>query len=206
MFRIALAAAVSAAPPDKDVRSLFSYEDVPLELIHDGEWRRVGVRVTVEPTGKIQSCRTEFSSGVPKLDIYTCAIIDRRARFSPQVTPDGQPVFSVVRANVTYRVDASAPPESGDLELTVSKLPDGVRDPAFVMMRLLVDESGHPTSCIGENSNVRHSAESPPQLLQVACDQLLKSYTAIPARDASGRPVRSMQDALVRFSLGQRQK
>ena len=204
MFWIAFAAQVSTVRPDRDVRSLFSYEDVRLDLVPDGEWKRVGVRVTVDPMGKVQTCQAEYPSGNRQLDAYTCELIRQRARFRPPVAPDGQPIYRVVRTNIIWRVDADAPPDPGDIDLTISQLPNGVRNPAFVMITLLIDENGHPMSCLGEEPYSVHASKSPPQLKEAACTELLRSYAAIPAIDQSGRRVRSVQDALVRFSLDNR--
>jgi len=109
MLWIALAPAAQISMPVMDrasIWTLFSADDVPLDIVPDGESRRVIVRVAVKPDGNIQNCRAEFSSGIAKLDAYTCAIILRRARFHPATGPDGLPAYGVLRTTVTWAVNA----------------------------------------------------------------------------------------------------
>jgi hypothetical protein len=201
MFWIALAAQLSM-PVDSHggIWNLFSFDDVPLELVPNGEARGVGVRVTVDPTGIIRSCQAEFSSGIPKLDAYTCGIVLRRAHFRPATGLGGQPAYGVVRTEIMWSVNASSPKNAGDLELTVPRLPKGVKNPAFAYVMFMVDEVGHPSACRDEEPPPPSHEKVTNELLQTACDQLTKSYVAIPAKDDAGRPVSSVQDAVVRFS------
>jgi TonB family protein len=206
MFWIALAAQMRVPVPGvAGISSLFSADDVPIDLVPDGEVRRVGVRVTVKPDGKLDDCRADSSSGIPKLDAYTCAIILRRARFDPAIGPDGQPTYGVIRTTVTWAVNASGGPGwADDLELTVSRLPTGVETPMFGSLMFAVDQAGHPSACAEEEPRRPSMQKLPAVLVNIACDQLLKSYVAIPARDITGRPVPSVQNATVEFSTDPR--
>lgn len=199
MLWIFLAAHLSAISGDPDkLQSLFTADDVAVDLVGDGNVRRVGVRVTVDPTGVPRNCTAEFSSGVRKLDEYTCLIIMRRARFQPTLGPNGEPQFRVFRTEITWAVNASGGDAGADLDLTVTHLPTGLSDPTSVRLQFQVDEAGHPSDCRAEDGPAGDKSSA--DLLAIACDQLLRSYVATPATDAAGKPVRSLQDAVVRFS------
>jgi hypothetical protein len=85
-----------------------------------------------------------------------------------------------------------------DLNLTVNRLPKGVHTPAYVPIIFAVDENGRQLRC--EPANSLSTSESSSELAQIACAEWAKSYAAIPARDESGKPVRSVQTAMVRFA------
>jgi TonB family protein len=201
MLLIALAAQMSMpVGQPRGVWDLFSADDVPLDLVPEGEIKRVGVRVTVTPDGKVENCRAESSSGISKLDAYTCSIIERRARFHAAIGGNGQPTYGVIRTIVTWAVDASGgamPP--ADLELTVSRLPSGVNGKTSGSLMFLVDAAGHPSFCMEEKPTEPLASKLPPVLVNIACNQLVKSYVAVPARDLSGRAVSSIQNATVTF-------
>jgi TonB family protein len=208
MFWILLAAQASVPVLNKgDVRQVFSADDVPIELIGEDHFRTVNVRITVGPDGKLRNCEAEFSSGVPKLDAYTCDIIRRRAtQFRPAIWTDGTPSYGVIRMPIRWSVGGEPPAGSAaDIELTVSDLPNGAKSPVFIFAELTADEKGHPLTC-SENGDVRRLSRSKvtPELLRIGCDQLLKNYVAIPARDDAGKPVRSVQEAMVSFSKAKR--
>jgi hypothetical protein len=180
---------------------LFSPDDVPVELVGEGYGRRVDVRVTVGPDGKVRNCQAEFSSEVPKLDAYTCELIIRRAHFRPALWIDGRPAYGVIRTGISWSVDAGMPPVPGDLQVTLAQRPKHMKSPTFANLMFAVDQSGRPSSCVEEEPKGGRRDELSPELLKVACDQLLKSYVAIPAMDDAGRPVRSVQNAVVRLSV-----
>jgi hypothetical protein len=90
------------------------------------------------------------------------------------------------------------------LELTVSRLPEGVKSPARVPVMFAVDEAGHPGSCTGESRPWKSAADKAPELLKIACDAIGKSYAPSPAVDATGKPARSIQNAVVQFIIERR--
>lgn len=191
MFWIAVAAQMSA-PLILDPKPLFSTEDVPAYIATPGTTALVLTRTTVRPDGKVQDCSVEQSSGNSKIDAYTCALLLKRRKFAAAAKwPDGSSAYGVIRLPVAW---GSTPPLSKspvDLEVMVNKLPDGMGSPAFAAASIAADEGGHLVSCQG----------TPLLLIQLACDQLTKTYTAIPAKDAEGKPVRSIQTAMVRFAI-----
>lgn len=54
----------------------------------------VEVRFTIEPSGRVSSCRVTRSSGDASLDRTTCALIEERFRFKPATNAAGDPVAS----------------------------------------------------------------------------------------------------------------
>ena len=57
------------------------------------------------------------------------------------------------------------------------------------------------TSCASEPTQPFEQIANDAALVAVACDQLMASYKPIPAKDSTGNPIPSIQDAIVRFSL-----
>lgn len=197
-----LAAAGLSAPPPANLTGLFRADDVPLEMLGEGEVdRTVEIRLTVRPDGHVQSCEVERSSGMRNLDIYTCKIAAGRAKFAPPTTQGGAPSYAVYRAPIRYLVTSGGPysprAPSADFIATVNQLPRGLKSPVAVHVTFEVDEQGHLSACKSET--LPRTAEADPQLARLACDQLLKTYTAIPAKDEAGKTVPSVQDAIVAF-------
>lgn len=195
MFWLAVAAQLSAPVPTN--KRLVTSADVPVELLHEDEIKLVQFRVTVTPQGKPQDCQVEVSSGDLKIDALTCALVKRRARFRAATDVDGKAAYGVYRAFITWWMSSTrgTPPSvtTRDLEIMVKDLPRGIRSPAPVELMFAVDSNGHPSSCKGERETDH------PTLVKIGCDQLVKSFTAVPARTNVGNPVRSVQNAIVLF-------
>jgi|1186.fasta_scaffold75665_2 TonB family protein len=200
MFWIALlAVAQLSAPPAKNLVGLFASDDVPLQMLGDEADRTVGIRLTVRPEGQVQSCEVEYSSGIAELDLYTCKLAAKRSKFAP-ASRNGTPAYAVYRLPVRYLVTSgrrSPVPPRADFTIRINELPRDVRSPAAIHLVFEVDERGHPSACKAEDIQGKFHADA--QLVGRACDQLLKDYTAIPARDEGGKVVPSVQDAIVQF-------
>jgi hypothetical protein len=87
------------------------------------------------------------------------------------------------------------------VEIFVDRLPAGVKKRAEVRLLIAVDANGKVASCAEGPRSKRERKKSFPQLVPLACHQM-RSYTAVPAKDASGKAVRSVQNAFVEFSTG----
>ncbi|MEO8175964.1 MAG: hypothetical protein ABI626_04820 [Sphingomicrobium sp.] len=198
MIWLALAAQLSAPVPTNDL--LVRPADVPLELLRADEMKLVQFRITVTPAGKSQDCQIELSSGNPKIDAMTCSVIKRRAHFRPATDVNGNAAYGVYRAFITWWMgdNSKAPPSvtTRDLDITVKTLPRGVQSPVPVKLMIAVDADGHPSSCKGER------ATDNPGLVEAGCGQLVKAYTAVPARSSTGTLVPSVQTATVLFMKG----
>ena len=196
MFWTALAAQLSAPEPFQR-GSWFSDSDMPSYIQTAGISRRVLTRLLVSPDGKVESCSAEVSSGEVRVDRDTCSLMMERTKFRPARWTDGSPVYGVYRLVFDWTVGPRLPGILSDLELTVAALPKGAHSPATVRVMFAVDEVGKPSSCTAEITPGIPKANW--ALAPVACAEIVKRYSAIPARDTSGRAVRSVQDATVNF-------
>ncbi|MGE3691111.1 MAG: energy transducer TonB [Novosphingobium sp.] len=80
-----------AAMPRGNPGGWVSSNDYPSRDLREGNQGRVSFSLGIGTDGRVTSCRVTTSSGYPGLDAATCALIPRRARFSPATGPDGQP-------------------------------------------------------------------------------------------------------------------
>lgn len=204
MFWIALAAQLSLPTPDP--RNVFSPDDMPAYVQIEAINRFISTRTTVKPDGTPQDCAFERSGGDPKLDALTCAIILERARFQPAKWVDGSPAYAVLRTPVSWII--GGPPSKSDLrraypadiDIFVSRLPKGTPDWATVNLMIAVDENGRVVDCGGATRDKRDHSRTFPALVPIACQEMTRQLNPVPAKDASGRPVRSVQTASARFS------
>jgi hypothetical protein len=89
------------------------------------------------------------------------------------------------------------------MDLSVSRLPAGTKDKTRVSLMIAVDEAGRVVGCAQALPASKHfRGKLFPELAQIACQQLTAQFTAIPAKDSTGKPVRSVQTASVTFSIG----
>lgn len=203
MFWIAVVAQAIAPLPEK-ATNWFSPDDMPIYLLKQGPalWQ-VPIRVTVEPSGKVRSCEVEATGGIADLNRLTCRIMMRRAKFQPAQL-HGAPAIGVYRTSIMWAV-ADEPWDTSkainaDVDVTVERLPTGVQSPSFVKVAFAVEAGGGKSSCAPDATKDIRRIENHPALVPNACDQVMKSYRATPAADTAGKPVTSVQNALVRFS------
>lgn len=78
--------------PDASIESgVITPQDYPQAALAKNESGTVIVRVNVDTQGRVKECAVVVSSGSKSLDLTTCAIYVRRARFTPAIGSDGQP-------------------------------------------------------------------------------------------------------------------
>jgi hypothetical protein len=118
----------------------------------------------------------------------------QRARFKPAKWADGSAAYAIYRSTVLW-ADQTAFRYSTpvDVEITVSRMPKGVRAPMKLTVNFVVDANGTRSSCEAPESH------SNPTLVSVACQQILANYPAIAAKNQTGATVRSIQNATVSF-------
>jgi hypothetical protein len=204
MLWIVLAAQMSLPTPDP--RMVFSADDMPAYVQREGINRFIFTRTTVRSDGTPQDCSSERSGGDPKLDSLTCAIILKRARFQPAKWIDGSPAYAVFRTPVSWVI--GGPPSKrelrraypADIDVSLNRLPKGVPDGASVNLTIAVDENGRVLSCDATAKNERDHSRTFPELGPIACQQMIGQFTAHPAKNEFGKPVRSVQTATARFS------
>jgi len=201
MLWIALAASLSAPLPT-NLGNWFANDDFPGYLVEQqpGVWL-VGIGVTVAPDGAVTNCSVESSSGVARLDQFTCKTVKERARFRPAVSESGSPAVGVYRTYVGWDVTRAPATTShvsnAVLNLSVQALPSRIQSPAAVRVMFAVDQQGRIGSCAAEPTQPFERIDNHPALVSAACGQLAKSYKPSPASP-------SVQDAIVRFSTEQR--
>jgi hypothetical protein len=207
MFWIALAAAAQlSAPVPTNLKDWFIANDFPSDVITRAPhlWL-VPIRIDVGPDGTIRSCEIEATSGEPLLDKRTCEFVRKRARFIPAHWSDGSPAYGAFRTTVSWLLIEGSPDNIPravypDLTITVKSLPSAGKTDSVVRAMFAVDAEGRVSSCVAEPGSGFEEAENAPSLVPVACDELTKTFTAVPAKDATGKAIPSVQDALVLFS------
>jgi hypothetical protein len=200
MFSIALAlAARLSAPIPTNLQRWATADDVPIRMIPEGPNFTVGFRIVVDPSGKAQQCRIDFSSGINALDSYTCKLVMRRARFRAATDIAGVQTYGVYQSYLAWWIGESDSPPSapfaGDLDLVVNSLP---ADATSITARVVfvVDSRGQTSSCAAETQEPMPA----PELVDIACNQVAQQLKIVPVKNASGVPVLSVQDAEIRFS------
>lgn len=68
--------------------------DYPREASRARVGGDVEVRFTIQPSGRVSTCRVSRSSGDASLDATTCRLIEERFRFKPATNAAGEPVAS----------------------------------------------------------------------------------------------------------------
>lgn len=208
MFWILLGAQLSVPVPSNprmhDVREVFDTNDFPQSVISAGVSRVVYTRTTVLPTGVIRGCGIERPSGNALLDQYTCALILKRAKLLPARWTDGSPAYGVLRLPVSWTLAEAPMPhhwdEIPDVDVNVNQLPKGASSPVVVRVQVAADVAGRISDCIEYEAEALQSKAHFPQLVQIACSTVIRSFTAMPAVDEAGKPVRSVQLVSVRFT------
>ena len=98
---------VSRPPrPRGSILALFSMEDYPAAAMEAREQGVVWVTAMVNVDGRVSQCHVEESSGSSRLDLVTCRILQRRARFIPATDSAGSPVPSRFRQRVRWELEA----------------------------------------------------------------------------------------------------
>jgi hypothetical protein len=195
-----------AAPVPINLASIFSPDDMPTYVVKAGKNRYVSFRATVRADGTIQDCIVERESGDPKLDALTCSIFAKRAKFHPAKSPDGTPVYGVFRSGMNWTIGFGPPPREeleeahpADLEISTN-LPPDVDRRTVVTVAIAVDENGRVVDCDAQPPLPGDRRKRFSQLVPIACQQMINAFKGRPASDASGNPVRSVQNATVLFT------
>lgn len=100
----------AASKPTMATMMLFSTDDYPLAAISRNEEGAVRVEVVITPAGRVGDCRILDSSNSPALDVTTCAILQRRARYSPARDNLGRPVEDRQTVRIRWHLEDAADP------------------------------------------------------------------------------------------------
>jgi protein TonB len=82
----------------------FSNDDYPASAIRAGEEGTVGVRLGLGANGRVTSCKVTASSGSSALDLITCRLYQKRARFAPARDTVGGAIASSYNDRVIWRL------------------------------------------------------------------------------------------------------
>lgn len=77
-----------------DVRAVFSSDDYPSQAMSLGQEGKGTYLLLVDEKGKVSGCQVVTATGVPILDAMACAVVQRRAKFTPALDMSGKPVRS----------------------------------------------------------------------------------------------------------------
>lgn len=108
MFAWLLAVAVVAQSdpaPAAPLSSLIGEGDYPPAAVRQGAAGRVGFRLTVDATGKVDGCTVVAPSPSKDLDEATCAVMLARARFAPAVDATGRHVRGMYTGAVRWGIE-----------------------------------------------------------------------------------------------------
>jgi periplasmic protein TonB len=104
-------AVVPAVPPARIVRapqerrttrSYVSADDYPAAALASGAHGVVGVILAIDPAGRVIGCTVTRSSGSAVLDVTTCRLLQRRARYTPAVDSNGNPAVGTIDQQVEW--------------------------------------------------------------------------------------------------------
>ena len=173
--------------------------DYPTYSLAYDEEGTTGFRVTIGVDGKVSHCAVTSSSGYELLDTATCKNITRRARFTPALDNDGNPIEGNFSNRVIWRIPAMpsfakqtdllpAGPQAtfgvrieiSELDYPLEALEKGVRGQTSVL--LSISEMGDVTNC-----SVKTGTGNP--ALDAQSCKLASSWTFLPARDAAGKAI-----------------
>lgn len=107
-----LAAPVAATTPEDEVRHKangeFLFKHYPPKALAAGEQGRVSFRITLDEKGELTSCDVTKSSGYASLDSETCDLMQRYARFTPEVNSEGRSVTATRNGFVNWQLPPAA--------------------------------------------------------------------------------------------------
>ena len=86
------------------LRGLISADDYPWESLFNGDAGAVKTVLLIDEEGKVADCSVIETSGAAMLDAQTCAILKRRARFTPAVGKDGKPAKDAWIQKINWKV------------------------------------------------------------------------------------------------------
>ena len=92
----------TGASPKGNPGDWASTDDYPARALREERAGTTRFRLTVGPNGKATDCQITSSSGSPDLDQTTCAVVTRRAKFTPAKDGEGQPTTGSYNGSVRW--------------------------------------------------------------------------------------------------------
>ncbi|WBY09007.1 TonB family protein [Sphingomonas sp. 7/4-4] len=167
--------------------------DYPPKAVAKRKSGKVHFTLTIDTTGKPDSCHITWTSGFAELDQYSCALLLARARFSPARDAAGNPIRATFSSKFGWEMPNNPNPQDVpgiDLVVEVAKLPAGYVKPALA--RVHFTKSGKPDSCRVEATSGNVAID------KAACEQVMLQAPA-PTEGIKGGPVFDTRMALVTF-------
>lgn len=202
LLSIILAGAAVAPATPVEASRWFTSKEHPKTAMMVAERGHIAYTIVVSPDGTALRCETP---GDTDLDRKVCEIVMKRARFLPAKDDQGRPVFAIHEGVASFLMPgkASRRPDRSRLAVAIDRLPDGVVSPAYARVAFLVDASGATSHCASTAGERRRSMQTVEALGPAACESLAREHKPVPARDAAGTAVASVQTATVRFETRQ---
>jgi periplasmic protein TonB len=94
--------------PRRPAQAYVTRDDYPASALRMGAEGRVAFTLDVGPNGCVHGCTITRSSGSSALDSATCAIMVRRARFTPAIDSHGNPASGRARQEIEWRLPVPA--------------------------------------------------------------------------------------------------
>lgn len=91
----------------------FIFRKYPPRAKAAGEQGDVLFRAEYDKKGSILSCEVTKSSGYKRLDVETCELIVKHARFKPELLNGGKRVEGIQTGLVEWRIPGAPPPPAG---------------------------------------------------------------------------------------------
>lgn len=167
--------------------------DYPSNASYKGKAGKLHFILTIDATGKPDGCHVTSTSGYAELDQYTCALLLKRAKFSPALDAAGHAIRATYDGTfgwqLPYDPKAQEIPRI-DLIVEVTKLPAGYAAPALTRVHFAT--TGKPDSCRVEVSSGNVAAD------KVACEQVMIQAPA-PTQGVAGGPTYDTRMVMVTF-------
>lgn len=166
--------------------------DYPPGAVDKGKAGRFHFILTVDTTGTPDDCHVTATSGFAELDQYSCAVLLKRARFSPARDPAGNPIRATY-SNMIVWSSENGPADKIpliDLTVEVSKLPSGYTRPTLTRVHFAA--SGKPDACRVEVTSGLVAID------KVACEQVM-AQAPTPTQGIKDGPAFDTRMVLVTF-------
>ena len=87
-----------------NVASFFSSDDYPRDALYGDNEGKVRFVILVKEDGTVADCTLTETSGAAALDAQTCAVILKRAKFTPAVGLDGKPAKDALSGTLRWKL------------------------------------------------------------------------------------------------------
>ena len=197
-FLLAAADTFGVEPTVRNPDAIFRVDDYPAAAKRRDAPVRIALTMLVGPDGRAVGCEVAVSTGLPGEDDRICALVRRRARFTPARDEAGAPIAGERNLVGTWWDQEAGrpvwPPLEPHVTLTVASLPDGEREARATVVRVIAPD-GHVERCaVASSSGV-------PALDRAACGLLATHLPPRPIRDAAGASLRSRRAVRVAFAI-----